>query len=303
MEKIEKIEKIEKYHIRLTMLERRSELTAMTYEFELGIFLRWLESQGLDAVDVTPKSLNEYLEKRREEDGISSRTASKTLSSLRSFFRFLVDDGVRLDNPADLLEMPKRSSRLPQVLSKAAIDRLFALVDTKTPLGIRNRAIYELIYSAGLRVSEAVSLNCSDISDGIARVRGKGDKERLAVFGGQAKEWLKRYLEDVRPGLTGKKYSRALFLSRTGKRISRKSVWRNYALVAALAGESSKLHTLRHSFATELLAGGADLRSVQELLGHSDLATTQIYTHVNSRLKESHSRYLPKLSDYRKNEK
>ncbi|MDR1072296.1 MAG: tyrosine-type recombinase/integrase [Treponema sp.] len=245
--------------------------------------------------------LGAYLEKRRSVNNIDGRTAAKVISVLRSFFRFLIDENIRTDNPADVLEMPKRPEHLPTVLTKETVDRMLELVDTKTPFGIRNRAIYEFIYSSGLRISETVSLNCSDIaSEGIVKVLGKGGKERLVVFGEQAKAWLKRYLDEARPKLIGKSRSKALFLSKKCKRLSRKGIWKNYALIAELAGISSKVHTLRHTFATELLAGGADLRSVQELLGHADLTTTQIYTHVNSRLKESHRQFLPKLKEWKK---
>jgi integrase/recombinase XerD len=282
-------------------MERHSTLTASTYESEIQIFLQWLTGEFLDLSRVRALELGAYLEKRRAVNNINARTVAKVISVLRSFFRFLIDENIRTDNPADMLEMPKRSEHLPAVLTKETVDRMLGLVNTKTPLGIRNRAIYEFIYSSGLRISEAVSLNCNDIaSEGIVKVRGKGGKERLVVFGEQAKTWLKRYLTEARPTLTGKKYSKALFLSRNGKRLSRKSVWKSYALIAELVGISSKLHTLRHTFATELLAGGADLRSVQELLGHADLTTTQIYTHVNSRLKESHRQFLPKLKEWKK---
>ncbi|MDR0375566.1 MAG: tyrosine recombinase [Treponema sp.] len=282
-------------------MERRSTLTASTYESEIQFFLQWLDGESLDISQIHALNLGAYLEKRRSANNINGRTTAKVISVLRSFFRFLIDENIRADNPADVLEMPKRPEHLPTVLTKETVDRMLELVDTKTPFGIRNRTIYEFIYSSGLRISEMVSLNCNDItSEGIVKVLGKGGKERLVVFGGQAKSWLKRYLDEARPKLIGKKPSKALFLSKNGKRLSRKSIWKNYALIAELAGISSKLHTLRHTFATELLAGGADLRSVQELLGHADLTTTQIYTHVNSRLKESHRQFLPKLKEWKK---
>ncbi|MDR2783280.1 MAG: tyrosine recombinase [Treponema sp.] len=292
---------LEKYRTRLVAMERHSVLTASTYESEIQFFLQWLDGESLDISQIQAADLGAYLEKRRSVNNIDGRTAAKVISVLRSFFRFLIDENIRTDNPADILEMPKRPEHLPAVLSKETVDRMLGLVDTKTPFGIRNRAIYEFIYSSGLRISEAVSLNCNDLtSEGIVKVLGKGGKERLVVFGEQAKAWLKRYLDEARPKLTGKKPSKALFLSKNGKRLSRKGIWKNYAFIAELAGISSKLHTLRHTFATELLAGGADLRSVQELLGHADLTTTQIYTHVNSRLKESHKQFLPKLKEWNK---
>ncbi len=292
---------LEQYRTWLVTARRCSHLTVLTYEQELRLFLQWLSDTSLTATDVQTVDICAYLEKRRADGAASARTSAKAVSALRSFFHFLIDENIRTDNPADNLEMPRRAARLPAVLTKETVDRMLVLVDTRTPLGIRNRAIYELIYSAGLRVSEAVSLNYTDInSEGVVKVRGKGGKERFVVFGHEADAWIRRYIEESRPLLAGKRRAKALFLSRTGKRLSRKGIWQNYALIARLAGISSKLHTLRHSFATELLAGGADLRSVQELLGHADLATTQIYTHVNSRLKESHRRFLPTLKEIRK---
>ncbi|MDR1466711.1 MAG: tyrosine-type recombinase/integrase [Treponema sp.] len=295
---------LERYHTRLVLTERRSPLTAETYGLEIKLFLEWMKSAGVGVADISAQQITDYLEKRREVDGLCS--TAKSLSALRSFFRFIIDDNIRVDNPADILEMPRKKFRLPAVLSKEAVDRLFLLVKTDTPLGMRNRAIYELIYSAGLRVSEVVALNVQDVdfTERVARVWGKGGRERLVIFGETAEVWLRRYIKDVRSELAvyakrrGKR-PQALFLSRNGRRLSRKGMWRNYQIVANLAGYSSKLHTLRHTFATELLAGGADLRSVQELLGHVDLTTTQIYTHVNSRLGESHKRFLPDLNDWR----
>jgi integrase/recombinase XerD len=187
---------------------------------------------------------------------------------------------------------------LPGVHSRETVDRLLGMMETETPRGLRDRALFELIYSAGLRISEASGLNIKDLdfSQGLLRVRGKGNKERLVPLGEEAARWLRRYLKESRPVLAGARPGNALFIGRTGKRLSRKGIWKNYAALADLAGIGSKLHTLRHSYATELLAGGADLRSVQELLGHADLSTTQIYTHVDvSLLRESHRRYMPKL--------
>jgi integrase/recombinase XerD len=289
---------LDRFYTRLITLERRSRLTAETYKFEIRRFLEYLEAAGLEATALGPEDLARYLEHRRVQDHIDSRSAGKAVSCLRSFFRFAVDEGLRTDNPAAILESPRRRSRLPEVLSRETVERILAAADTGTPLGIRNRALYELIYAAGLRISEAVALNLQDVDipGNIARVVGKGGKERLVIFGPEAAQWLKRYLAEARPGLAGKRRSSAFFVGRTGKRLSRKGMWKNYTPFAVLAGAGSRLHTLRHTFATEMLAGGADLRSVQELLGHSDLATTQIYTHVDvSLLRESHRRYMPTL--------
>jgi integrase/recombinase XerD len=296
---------LERYHSRLIALERRAPLTAETYRFEIRRFLDWLEKEKL-SVDggggkpMENADITRYLDHRRTDDGIDSRSVAKAVSALRSFFRFLADEQIRSDNCAALLEPPRRSIRLPAVLKKGEADRVLSFIDTRTPLGLRNRALYELIYSAGLRISEAVSLNTQDLvlSEGLARVRGKGSKERLVVFGPEAVSWLSRYLNEARLEILGTRRSNALFVARSGRRLSRKGIWKNYVFLAKQAGVSSKLHTLRHTFATELLSGGADLRSVQELLGHADIATTQIYTHVDSSfLRDSHRKFLPRLKE------
>ncbi|MDR1025136.1 MAG: tyrosine recombinase [Treponema sp.] len=296
----------DQFYSRLIAQERRSPLTAETYRMEARRFLDWLAAEGLKLELVDSSGLSRYLDRRRRIDRIDSRSTAKAISALRSFFRFTMDESIRSDNPASVLEMPRQPLRLPEVLSRDTVERLLNVVNSETPLGLRDRTIFELIYSAGLRVSEAVSLDLRDLDlpepgsgasgGGIARVKGKGNKERLVVFGDVASFWLRRYLKESRPRLVKHQHSRALFVGRSGKRLSRKGIWKNYARFTSLAGTSSHLHALRHSFATELLSGGADLRSVQELLGHSDLATTQIYTHVDvSLLRESHRKFLPRL--------
>jgi integrase/recombinase XerD len=292
---------LDHYYSYLVSVERRARLTVETYRFEMGFFLDWLKSEGLTPEQVGSSALIRYMDLRRNRDGIDLRSIGKAGSVLRSFFRYMVAERLRSDNPAELLEGPRRTSRLPAVHPRELVDEMLNSVDTGTPMGLRDRAIFEFIYSSGIRVSEAVTLNMEDIffSEGIARVRGKGSKERLVVFGAEAEAWLRRYIEEARPVLAGSKRSGALFIGRTGKRLSRKGIWKNYAGITSQIGMSSRLHSLRHSFATEMLSGGADLRSVQELLGHADLATTQIYTHVdNSMLRENHRRYLPKLRSY-----
>jgi integrase/recombinase XerD len=289
---------LKQYNFRLIFLERRSPLTAETYGLEVRHFLDWLTGEGLSVETADTAALARYLDCRRRRDGIESRSVAKGISALRSFFRFMKSEGLRQDNPAAILESPRRSLRLPGVHSRELVEEMLNAVNTGTPWGVRDRTLFELVYSAGLRVSEAVSLNVENLflSEGIARVQGKGNKERLVVFGPAAKAWLERYLAEARPLLAGRRRTSALFIGRTGKRLSRKGIWKNYAVLTAQLGMSSRLHSLRHSFATELLAGGADLRSVQELLGHSDLSTTQIYTHVDvSMLRENHRRYMPKL--------
>jgi integrase/recombinase XerD len=293
---------LERFCSGLVATERRSPLTAETYGLEIRRFLEYLESQNAGIETVNAADLSAYLEKRSAADGIDSRSSAKAISCLRSFFRYVIDQGIREDNPALVLESPKRRMYLPEVLDRDTVEELLDKIDVSVPRGLRDRSLFEFIYSAGLRISEAAGLNIKDINfaEGIARVRGKGNKERFVVFGSEAASWLRRFLQEGRPRIAGKKArgreGQALFIGRSGKRLSRKGIWKNYAKYALAQGSGSRVHTLRHSFATELLAGGADLRTVQELLGHADLCTTQIYTHVDvGLLKESHRRFMPKL--------
>jgi integrase/recombinase XerD len=288
----------------LAAVERRSALTVAAYKQELRRFLEFTSESEIKNVNVD--KLAAYLGWRKQFGGLDSRSLAKAVSCLRSFFRFAMGEGMRPDNPASLLDSPRRRLKLPETMDRETVERLLGTMDAGTPLGLRDRALFELIYSSGLRISEAVGLNLRDIDfkESVAQVKGKGNKQRLAVFGGEAAAWLKRYLEESRPALAkGKTLSscaavgcQALFVTRGGKRLSRKGIWKNYSKYATLAGTGTKVHTLRHSFATGLLGGGADLRTVQALLGHADLGTTQIYTHVDaSLLKESHRKYLPRL--------
>ena len=307
---MDKLSLLENYYSRLIALERRAPLTAETYRLEIKRFLEWLEGEKLSinlgesprAQPMGVSDITRYLTHRRLDDGIESRSVAKAISALRSFFRFLEDSGFAgFSGLASLLQIPRRSDRLPEVHRKEDMDKLLQSINTDSVLGIRDRALYELIYSAGLRISEAVRLNTEDLflSKNMARVTGKGSKERLVIFGPEALFWINRYLKEARPQLQGIQKSKALFLGRSGKRLSRKGMWKNYKPIAIGAGLSTKLHTMRHTFATELLAGGADLRSVQELLGHAEISTTQIYTHIDpSLLSESHSKYLPKLKSW-----
>ena len=296
---MEKTELLSRFSSRLVAIEKRALLTRDCYCSEIGLFLDFLASKKIPLKEADADVLSAYLAKRHNIDNIDSRSTAKSVSALRSFFRFAMDERLVNDNPASVIESPKRSRHLPEVMDRKTVEALLDTVDTQNSFGIRDRALFEMIYSAGLRVSEAVSLNIKDvdIEGGLARVRGKGNKERLVLFGQEAGMRLKQYLQDARGKLAGKlNKSDAFFIGRSGRRLSRKGIWKNYAKWAAMAGTPTGLHTLRHSFATSLLAGGADLRTVQELLGHADLSTTQIYTHVDvGILRENHRRFLPKL--------
>jgi integrase/recombinase XerD len=276
---------------------RLSRQTVETYLHECNGFLHYLEERELDSKTVDNGIIIDYLIER-QRSGIDQRTLAKTVSSLRSFFRFLTEEEERSDNPALLVELPKVEQKIPEVLSPEEVDLLLESIDTDKPLGIRDRAIFELIYSCGLRISEAVTLKARQVylDEALIRVQGKGNKERLIPLGEVSTYWIERYIREVWPHLSKKRGKNdALFLSQKGGGISRKGVWKRFKKISRQAGLEGKVHTLRHSFATHLLQGGADLRAVQELLGHADISTTQIYTHLDKDdLRDLHHKFHPR---------
>lgn len=277
------------------LVERLSKNTAETYKISIEIFLNWCSAEKIKLSDITIQNLMYYLIWRKTNN-CSSLTISKEISALRSFGSFLQRQNIWAENLALLLDRPKASKALPKVLSIDSVNKLLNVIDTSTPLGKRDAALFELIYSCGLRISEVCGLLMENLhmNEQIIMVHGKGDKERIVPFGETAKEKLQVYLEEARPLLVKNKTISNVFVNYQGNPISRKGVWKNFQELEALSGVSSKVHTLRHSFATHLLSGGADLRSVQELLGHSDLATTQIYTHIDDKqLSQYHKIYFP----------
>jgi integrase/recombinase XerD len=231
--------------------------------------------------------------------GRALRSSARLLSSMRRFYRFLVREGRRRDDPtADILS-PKMDRPLPYSLSEADVEALLEVPDVRQPVGLRDRAMLELLYASGLRVSELVGLVHDQVNlrQGVVRVVGKGGKERLVPLGDEAVNWLQRYLGEAREGLLKGNLCEQVFVSRKAVGISRQAFWyrlRQYAVGAGIRGPLSP-HTLRHAFATHLVNHGADLRVVQMLLGHSDLSTTQIYTHVaRERLKQLHQTHHPR---------
>lgn len=288
-------EALKKFYANLIMVDGRSELTAQTYKTAAKEFLGYLKRQNIDLTNVTVKDLLYYLAARKT-DGCAELTLAKDISALRALGSFLVLENIWRQNEALVLDRPKARRNLPRVLDVEQVDALLASIDVSNDLGVRDRALFELIYSCGLRISEAATLQIGNLhlNEMILLVRGKGDKERIVPFGEPAKVWLEKYLDQVRPRLVGKKIVPAVFVNYKGEPISRKGIWKRFKELEALTGIDCKVHTLRHSFATHLLGGGADLRSVQALLGHSDLATTQIYTHVSdSQLRDYHKEYFP----------
>ncbi|MBQ9280926.1 MAG: tyrosine-type recombinase/integrase [Treponema sp.] len=293
-----------RFHSDMVSVERLSENSALTYEECAKIFLHWLVREQVKLADVNPQVLLSYLIWRRTEQKCDELTIAKDISGIRSLGSYLVRQKIWKENHAMLLDRPKASRSLPKVLSVEQVDKLLDSIDTSDPLGVRDRALFELIYSCGLRISEAATLKVENLHlrERLLIVRGKGDKERMVPFGENAKNRLLEYLENVRPLLVGNRVVSEVFVNYRGEPLSRKGIWKNFKALEVKAGVFAKVHTLRHSFATHLLAGGMDLRSVQELLGHSDLATTTIYTHVDDKqLREGHREFFPGHTDKSKN--
>ena len=284
---------LDQFYADIILVNRMSEMTALTYKISAQGFLEWLVQEKIKLREVTAQNLMYFLMKRKT-DGNSELTIAKDISALRAFGEYLVRKNYWTENHALLLDRPKAGRHLPKVLSVEQTDELLSSIDTSTPLGVRDDALFELIYSCGLRISEACGLLVSNVhfEEHLILVHGKGDKERLVPFGEIAAKKLQKYMEEVRPGLVKGRNISEVFVNYKGEPISRKGVWKRFQEMEALSGVKAKVHTLRHSFATHLLAGGADLRSVQELLGHSDLSTTTIYTHVtDTQLEDAHKKY------------
>lgn len=274
-----------------------SENTIQSYSLDLTRFFQYLEEKELSPLSVGQNDIMDYMSSL--QGAISVRSVARNLSAVKMFFRFLVYDGKIENNPSRLLNTPKLPHKLPGVLSLEDVDRLLSQPDPATYLGQRDKAMLELLYATGLRVSELVGLKLSNINleAGYVRTVGKGSKERMVPMGGKALDALRDYLEDGRVRLLKNKMSPHLCLNARGRPMTRQGFWkiiRQYGLKAGIKGPITP-HILRHSFASHLLEGGADLRAVQVMLGHADIATTQIYTHVTrDRLKQIHKKYHPR---------
>ena len=234
-----------------------------------------------------------------KDKGLNSNSISRNLVAIKVFYKFLVREGLLKTDIAGILESPKLIRPLPDALNMNEVEKLINSAGGRDWQSVRDKAVLELMYATGFRVSEVVELKVPDanLDIGFAKCTGKGNKERIVPLGGKAKEAVKRYLEKTRPKLLKKSTEGHLFLSRLGKKISRQSFWKMIKKYTKAAGIKKRIkpHTLRHSFATHLLERGADLRSVQEMLGHSDISTTQIYTHIDKeRLKGIHRKFHPR---------
>jgi len=276
-----------------------SNTTLDAYSRDLLEFMEFAVKRNLSSpVEINTTQVTRWL-KQLKKNGISPVSATRKLSSLRGFFRYLVMEGVMAASPTSVISNPRTGKTLPRVLSVQEVERLLSQAKGPTPMGLRDRALLECLYSCGLRASEAVNLLMSqiDFSAEFLRIRGKGNKERITPLGAEALSWLERYIKTARPGLLKKNQSFYCFLGRGGRPISRQRLWqiiKSYALKAEISQDVYP-HVLRHSFATHLLEGGADLRAVQMLLGHSDISTTQIYTHLDlSHLRRIHRKFHPR---------
>ena len=272
--------------------------TLAGYRSDLALFAHWLGTRGGALQTATHADLAAYL----AELGPHCRSSSqrRLLSTWRRYYRHLLAKGAISDDPTVLIDPPPRAERFPKTLSEGLVESLLAAPDVDTLLGLRDRAMIEVIYAAGLRVSELVSLKiyATSLTDGLVRVTGKGNKERLVPVGDEAVDWLRRYIDESRPQLLAGKVCDEVFVTRFGTAMSRQMFWRNikrYAGQVGIAAARISPHTLRHAFATHLVNHGADLRVVQLLLGHVDISTTEVYTHVaRARLQALHEKHHPR---------
>ena len=292
---------IDRFLDRLWLERGLSKNTQASYRSDLSLFARHLAPLGVALARAGEADIQEYLAARggSKTEKFGARSQARLLSSLRAFYRFLVMEAQRLDDPTARIASPKLGRRLPRTLTELDVERILAAPDVTDPLGLRDKAMLELMYASGLRVSELVGLQLPrmDTERGVVQVIGKGGRERLVPMGELAMDWLRRYLKQARPELAGGRSSDWAFITARGTPMTRQNFWlrlKGHVLAAGVTAALSP-HTLRHAFATHLLEHGADLRVVQSLLGHADLSTTQIYTHVSrARLQQIHATHHPR---------
>lgn len=277
-----------------------SENTLNAYRADLSGFAKWLyrEQKGTELIKVERSQILDYLAYRGKL-GTKSRSAARLLSSIKRFYQYCVREQIIREDPSDRIDAPKLGRSLPKFLSEDEVEALLDAPDLKDPIGVRDRTMLELLYATGLRVSELVALKTGQINlrQGVVRIQGKGNKERLVPLGQEAISWLEKYLKDARKQIAPEFSSDYVFTTRRQSAMTRQAFWYLIKRYARKVGIKKHLtpHTLRHCFATHLLNHGADLRVVQMLLGHSDLSTTQIYTHVaQERLKNLHAQHHPR---------
>lgn len=282
---------LDEYFRFLVDIKEVSPHTFRAYETDLRAYESWFELEGIDPLEISHKELRGYLADLRRA-GYAPKTLNRHLSAIRSLYKWLVSMGYSTKDSAAALASPKLNNTLPVTLSNAEIESMFELCELENSIGLRDRAFLEMLYASGARIAEISGLDIVDINMSAAQVKlfGKGSKERIVPLYSTVLEWIDRYLKEGRPELVRPQSEDALFLSSRGNRMSTDALRTVFESYVAKAGLDSSItpHAMRHSFATELLSGGADLRTVQELLGHESLATTQIYTHLSvERLKEA----------------
>ena len=271
-----------------------------SYRRDLTAFGGWLATRGSSLLAATRTDCEAWLGDQMRTGKAKATSVARRLSALRRFYRLQLEHGAVREDPTLRVQAPRKPRRLPKLISEAQVEVLLAAPDVATPLGVRDRAMLETLYASGLRVSELVGLTYAQVSldVGVVRVVGKGSKERLVPLGEEAVAWLGRYLKEVRPGLAGDRRGTHVFLTARRGLLTRQAFWalvKRYALRAGIAPAQLSPHVLRHAFATHLLNHGADLRVVQLLLGHADITTTTIYTHVaRERLKQLHAQHHPR---------
>ena len=290
---------IEEFIGALLMEYGLSQNTLSAYRSDLNQLEKWLKNSNIELFDANQSDLKSYMDYRFEA-GVKARTSARILSSIRRFYQYLLRENITSGDASAQLDSPKLARSLPKTLTEDDVDALLMAPDISQALGLRDRAMLELLYASGLRVSELVGLRIDQINLnlGVIRVVGKGDKERLIPMGEEAVDWIERFLKEARPEILKKRdMTDALFPSRLGNAMSRQAFWqliKRYANVADIQKPLSP-HVLRHAFATHLINHGADLRVVQLLLGHNSLTTTQIYTHIaRERLKSIHAQHHPR---------
>ncbi|CAG1066267.1 Tyrosine recombinase XerD [uncultured bacterium] len=273
--------------------------TRDSYKRDLVSYSAWLEKKGTALEAASPADVSAFL-KHLKDRGLTARSYTRALISLRGFYRFLLKKGKAAASPCSSIDIPRVQRKLPEFLSFEEVETLITAPDDTSPLGLRDRAMLETLYATGLRVSELTNLKLNGINlqGGWLTAFGKGSKERIVPLGEAAMSWLKRYMDEGRAAILGKRASKTLFVTARGGGMTRQNFWvliKNYALDAKIDRKKVKPHILRHSFATHLLEHGADLRIVQAMLGHADISTTQIYTHVtNERLRNIHKKKHPR---------
>lgn len=292
-------ELIEEFLGYLSVERGLSENTLASYKSDLAKFFKYLRSRHIMAIQkVSRQTITSFMLSEKDK-GLSANSVSRELACLKTFFKFLIREGKIKEDVTSVIESPKLWKRLPSTLNLDEVETLLKTPNVRDLIGARDKASLELMYATGMRVSELIKLKMNDLNMDVGFVKcfGKGDKERIVPFGRKAKESIVRYLDRSRTALLKKKVSNFLFLTRLGKPMSRQAFWKTIKKYARLTGIKKEItpHSLRHSFATHILERGADLRVVQEMLGHSDISTTQIYTHVSKdRLKSIHHKFHPR---------